>query len=197
MFLTSYYGNGSSHSVELPCNTLTTKPRFAYQYINYDYSKLTTSSIDSAAGTITVKPKHNIITSQFTFDTQFNNASRSILRPAQTLIAKMDKKPIYFISAANQSHIDRRLDQPGDSEIIRKIRKFMREHHISDVKIRMLHIHELGKIQGFPPSFKFHGTKTNIYKFIGNSVAPIMAQKLAETNELALIKHFKTKSLAA
>jgi len=190
-FLTSYYGNGNAHSVNLPCNTLTTKDRYALHYIHYDYSSVTNSSIDVPVGTITVNPKHNLISAQWTFDTQFKNKGRSIDRPAQTLIARMDKKPVYFVSTSGESEVDQRIDQPNDSLIRRKIRSFLRKYHIVDVKIRTLFLEELIKIQGFPEDYILKGTKTEKLKFIGNSVAPIVANKLSECNYNALVNHYK------
>lgn len=187
VFLTSYYGNGNAHSIEEPCNTLTTKDRYAAQFINYDYSKPTHTSIENPAGTITVNPKHNLVSAQWTVDTQFSNKGRSIEEPGQTLIARMDKKPVYLISA-NQGQ-DQRQVQSHDSEIIKKIREFMNDNGIRDIKIRMLNIIELKAIQGFPDDFELTGTKTNQLKFIGNSVVPLVAQKLVEANHNALLEH--------
>lgn len=186
VFLTSYYGNGNAHSIEEPCNTLTTKERYAAHFINYDYSTPTHSSLETVAGTITTTPKHKLITAQWTVDTQFGNKGKSIEEPSQTLIARMDKKPVYLVSATphgdNQS-----IEKKGDSEIISKIRKFMLHNKIVDIKIRMLTISELKLIQGFPNDFELTGTKTNQLKFIGNSVVPLMAQKLIEANYNSLM----------
>lgn len=63
----------------------------------------------------------------------------------------------------------------------------MRLHSMADIKIRMLKVSELKKIQGFPEDFELIGTKTNQLKFIGNSVVPIMAQKLIESNYQSII----------
>ena len=67
----------------------------------------------------------------------------------------------------------------------------MRQHKMRDIKIRMLHVEELKNIQGFPKSYELTGTKTNHLKFIGNSVVPLVAQKLIEENYNAL-KNYKT-----
>lgn len=188
LFLTSYYGNGSAHSVNAPCNTLTTKERYAAQFIDYDYSSPTSTSIDSVAGTITTVPKHKLVSAQWIVDTQFANKGRSIELPGQTLIAKMDKKPLYLVSAAKQAK-DHSLDLPTDSATSSQIKKFMRNHKILDIKIRMLHVEELKAIQGFPKSYQLIGTKTNKLKFIGNSVVPLMAKILVESCYDSLISH--------
>ncbi len=50
-----------------------------------------------------------------------------------------------------------------------------------DVKYRMLKPHELSAAMGFPESYKFAGTKTQIVKQIGNAVAVNMANALVSS----------------
>tara|TARA_R110000796_G_scaffold181330_1_gene297919 strand:+ start:52842 stop:54326 length:1485 start_codon:yes stop_codon:yes gene_type:complete len=182
VFLTSYYGNGGSNSVDEPLNTITTKERHAAQFIDYDYSSPTSTDLDSVAGTITTVPKHKLVSAQWIVDTQFSNKGRSIERPAQTLIAKMDKKPLYLISAPEKSQTNHTKVLSTDSKTCIEIKNFMTQNKIADIKIRMLHVEELKSIQGFPDDYELTGTKTNQLKFIGNSVVPLMAQKLVESN---------------
>ena len=190
VFLTSYYGNGNSHSVDEPCNTLTTKERYAAHFINYDYTQPTHSSLDDPAGTLTTRPKHNLVSAQWVVDTQFSNKGKSIEEPAQTLIARMDKKPIYLISANHElSNGDMVREFRNNTEKL--IVGFMQQNDIVDIKIRMLKVKELKTIQGFPDSFQLTGTKTNQLKFIGNSVVPLMAQKLIESNFAALSNYLR------
>ena len=153
-YLTSYYGNGTHHSILKPCNTLTTKERYAKVTIN----------------------------KKWLVDTQFNNTGRSIDRPAPTLIARMDKKPLYLISSKCDPTVDNSIEKPGVRPIERLMRYFMRKHNITDVKIRMLFLNELKEIQGFPKDYVLTGTKENKLKFIGNSVVPLMAQRIVEEN---------------
>ena len=61
----------------------------------------------------------------------------------------------------------------------------MRKHDITDVKIRMLFLMELMRIQGFPADYILTGKKEDKLKFIGNSVVPLMAKKLVGCNHLA------------
>ena len=58
----------------------------------------------------------------------------------------------------------------------------MAEHGIIDIKMRMLLVDEMLRIQGFPEGYKLQGTQTDQKKFIGNSVVPLVAQKLVEAN---------------
>jgi len=153
-YLTSYYGNGTHHSILQPCNTLTTKERYAKVTIN----------------------------KKWLVDTQFNNTGRSIDRPAPTLIARMDKKPLYLISSNCDPNVDNSVEKPEVRPIERLMRYFMRKHNITDVKIRMLFLDELKEIQGFPKDYVLTGTKEDKLKFIGNSVVPLMAQRIVEEN---------------
>jgi len=160
-FLTSYYGNGTHHSINSPCNTLTTKERYAKVTVNKNWL----------------------------VDTQFDNRGRSVEEPCQTLIARMDKKPVYMISSNSKDELNNSIEKQGVRSIERLMRYFMRKHGISDVKIRMLFLEELMKIQGFPADYILTGRKEDKLKFIGNSVVPLMAEKLVRENHLYYIKN--------
>lgn len=153
-FLTSYYGNGTHHSIDDPCNTLTTKERYAKVSVEKNWL----------------------------VDTQFDNRGKTIDEPCQTLIARMDKKPVYMISAEPETKVDYSVEISGIRPIERLMRYFMRLHNITDVKIRMLFLEELMEIQGFPKDYILTGKKEQKLKFIGNSVVPLMARKLVEIN---------------
>lgn len=156
-FLTSYYGNGTHHSVDNPCNTLTTKERYALHSVE----------------------------KKWLVDMQFSNKGRNVEEPCQTLIARMDKKPVYMVSTNAEEQIDNSVEKPGVRPIERLMRYYMRKHGISDVKMRMLFLSELKRIQGFPDDYVLTGTKKDKLKFIGNSVVPLMAQRLVEQNYLS------------
>ena len=51
---------------------------------------------------------------------------------------------------------------------------------------RRLTPEECAALQGFPPGYRFAGTKTSIYKQIGNAVPPPLAQALGEAVQRAL-----------
>jgi len=69
----------------------------------------------------------------------------------------------------------------------------MAMYGIYDIKMRMLRIDELLKIQGFPNNYILLGNQTQQKKFIGNSVVPIVVTRMAE----ALINSFtKNKKVA-
>lgn len=195
IFLTSYYGQSNSgngvHSLDEPCNTITTKDRFALHHIQYAYGKVQYSTINEPAGTITSTPKHELVTTHWIFDTQYDRIGNSVNKPCPTIIARQDKKPLYLASASNYSEEDHSKPQEGDSEVKRLLRSFMRRHGITDVKIRSLEVDELLRTQGFPDDYILNVGKTKAKKYIGNSVPPLMAKAIGSAIHKGLIKHKK------
>lgn len=188
-FLTSYYGNGQAHSIQEPCPTITTKDRFAVNYILYDYSSFTASSIHQPAGAITTIPKHNLVSNEWLTDTQFSRVGQELLKPCFTLIARMDKKPPYLIQT-KKGFLAIKIFTDDNPTMI-QIKEFMALYGIIDIKMRMLLIDELKAIQGFPKDYVLKGTKTDQKRFIGNSVETTVAKCLIEANYQSLEKHLK------
>lgn len=195
IFLTSYYGQSKEgngvHSLEVPCNTLTTKDRFALHHIQYAYGKSQYSKLENPAGTITTNPKHELVTTKWLFDTQFNRVGNSVDKPCPTIIARQDKKPLYLASTSNYDLINNSIPQEGDNEVKTLLRDFMCEHGITDIKIRSLEVDELLRIQGFPETYILKGGKTRAMKYIGNSVCPPMAQAIAQALFEGIKEHTK------
>ncbi len=98
----------------------------------------------------------------------------SVDKPYFTLIARMDKAPPYIVTT-ECGNIAIQVDET-DSEPMIKIKKFMAAYGIIDIKMRMLKIPELLKIQGFPNDYELYGTQTDQKKFIGNSVHPLVPE---------------------
>lgn len=177
-FLTSYYGNGTSHSIFSAIGTLTTKDRYALHFIQYNYSNLTTSSISNPAGTITTIPKHNLLTVQWLTDMQFGRVSIPIDGSCPTIIARQDKKPLYILQA--ERGYPNNFIKDSDSEIVKELKEFMIRNFIKDIFIRMLSVQELKEIMGFPKDYVLIGTQADQKKFIGNAVEVTMARKICE-----------------
>lgn len=195
-FLTKYHGNGENIlSVENVCSTLSTKDRLALiqpSFIQKNYSGMHNhQSIDNPAGSIMTNDKHSLV-SCFLINRQYNNTGSSVDNPCFTLIASMDKRPGYLIQTANG--IPEVKIENTDSDTTQKIKEFMQLYGIVDIKMRMLRVSELLKIQGFPESYILKGNQSDQKKFIGNSVVPIVAQKLIESIYDSL---HKTKSKVA
>jgi DNA (cytosine-5)-methyltransferase 1 len=164
------------------------------------------SSIDNPVGSILTVPKINLVSTKWIMDTNYNNigssvndpsppilASRrhyyimnpswfgnmhSINQPCPTVVARQDKAPLYLISTDRGNVIW--AIYKDDSEYIVKVKEFMVLYGIVDIKMRMLKVPELLKIQGFPGTYKLVGTTTDQKKFIGNSVTPIVPEKWIE-----------------
>jgi len=183
-FLQHYYGNGFTTSPNEPCPTLTTKERVALVqptfFIDKQYGNGTNhSSIEVPAGTITNIPKMNLVEAKrFLINPQFGNGGASIDKPCFTLIAKMDKRPPYLVEVESGQIAIQVYE--SDSNMMIQIKQFMAAYSLIDIKMRMLRVKELLKIQGFPEDYKMVGTQADHKKFIGNSVVPTVPQKWAE-----------------
>lgn len=181
VFLSSYYGTSQNGqgitNINDACNTVLTKDTFSAHHIIYAYGNTGGgTSINDAANSITTVPKHELLSMQWLYDHQFNREAMSVDKPSATLIAKMDKKPMYLATAVKRAVIDQRIDQPGDSKEISELRAVLRKYGILDVKIRALEVVELLRIQGFPEDYILLGGSTRAKKYIGNSVVPQMAE---------------------
>ena len=197
VFITSYYGNGGgAHSVEKPSPTLTTKDRIATVLIDRQYGTSKPQNSDIPVGAITAVPKFNVIRirsindlnkNQYLVNPQFSCAGHSIDKPCFTLIARMDKRPpsVATVEKGNCAIVV----YWNDSPMMLKIKEFMALYGIVDIKMRMLQIPELKRIQGFPDNYILKGTKADQKKFIGNAVHTAASRALAESNVSGLIEH--------
>jgi DNA (cytosine-5)-methyltransferase 1 len=136
---------------------------------------------------LTTVPKLALVNVQkWLLNPQFSSKGSSIEDPCFTLIARMDKKPPYIVSATTgEGSI---IIYEDENPVMVKIKEFMAAHGIIDIKMRMLLVDEMLRIQGFPEGYKLEGTQTDQKKFIGNSVVPLVAQKLVEANYEGIIE---------
>jgi len=86
-------------------------------------------------------------------------------------------KSAYSDPTRTQNTIYLRLRYEEPSETVVNIRKSMWIH---PVRHRALSIREAARLQTFPDSFVFYGTKDSQYQQIGNAVPPMMAKSIAE-----------------
>nr|DAZ11379.1 MAG TPA: DNA cytosine methyltransferase [Caudoviricetes sp.] len=185
-FVSAYYGNGHNHPIDEPAPTLTTKDRLSLitsQFLDMQYGNGTTASIEVPANTVTTNPKFNLVTvkpckSYYLMNPQFASAGGSIERPCFTLIARMDKMPPYLVATETGDVAINVYDT--DTPMTVKIKEFMALYGIVDIKMRMLNIHELKRIMGFPDNYVLVGTQADQKKFIGNAVEVNMARVLCE-----------------
>jgi len=192
-FLASYYGNGDNLTdPKNPCPTITTKDRVSLiqpQFIYRDFGSETNQSIENPAGSITGSPKLNLVSCFLVNPQWFNTNGGSIEQPCATLIARMDKAPMYLVQVEGGALAIEVYTT--DSPMMVKIKEFMAMYGIYDVKMRMLRVDELLKIQGFPDNYILLGNQTQQKKFIGNSVVPIVVTSMANALVSKFSKTFK------
>jgi DNA (cytosine-5)-methyltransferase 1 len=181
-FLYKYYGNGHNlQSVEDPAGTITVKDRFVSvgaRFIDRQFTgSKTPQSVDEPSGTILINPKSSLVTT-FLVNRQFNNIGSSTEDPAPTLIATQNKRPLYLVRLeTGEFGIE---VYSTDSPMTRKIKEFMALYGIADIRMRMLKVPELLRIQGFPDTYQMVGTQEDHKKYIGNSVEPNVVKAWVE-----------------
>ena len=165
-FMDQQYGAGCPASINRPAGALTTNPKLnlisVKPWIMDTSFGNVGSSIDEPSRVITANHKWHYLVNP-----QFASAGASIEKPCFTLIARMDKRPPYIVTAKHGPAI---VVYDEDSPMTVKIKEFMALYGISDVCMRMLKIAELKKIMGFPEDYVLVGTQTDQKKFIGNAV---------------------------
>ena len=165
-FIDKQYGTGIPASLNRPAGTVTTNPKLNLVSIKpwiMDTSfNNVGSSIDEPSRVITANRKW-----QYLVNPQFQSEGSSIDKPCFTLIARMDKRPPYIVTAETGPAI---AIYDGDSPMTVRIKQFMALYGICDICMRMLNITELKKIMGFPENYVLVGTQTEQKKYIGNAV---------------------------
>lgn len=190
VFLSSYYGNGDNvSSIDAPSPVVTTKDRVAKVdcvFIDQQYGKSKPAGVDVAVGAITANPKFALVNTEFLMNPQYKCKGSDVEKPCFTLIARMDKAPPYLIQLESGEVGIEIYD--ADSEMTVLIKKFMAAHGIIDIKMRMLFVQELLKIQGFPVHYILIGNQSDQKKFIGNSVEVNTAKAMCEATAIRLIQ---------
>lgn len=201
-FVTAYFGNGYNSSIEEPNPTVTTKERHALvsvdlnepmpdvpldkvtitskHFIDSQYGNGGASSIETASPTIVNNPKQSIVSAErfLANPYSFKSNGGTIEKPCCTLIAHMDKAPLWLVTAEHGEICIAIFE--NDSPMTRKIKEFMAIYGIIDIKMRMLNIQELKRIMGFPEDYTLIGTQAEQKKFIGNAVEVNMSRVLCE-----------------
>lgn len=145
-FLVGYHGNGKNyHSTGETSPCVTTKDILAK-----------------------VKPIH-FIDLQFTQGKRFQSADE----PCQglTTVPKCNLMEVNYdiLAETEEGHLGI-VFYEDDSPMTIKLKEFMCENGIVDIKMRMLTVLELQRILGFPDDYKFFGTGTQQRWMIGNAV---------------------------
>ena len=175
--------NNVGKSIDEPCPTITANRKHHY-IINANSSTCPPVGLDGPAPSVTSRT-HIIV------NPSWGGNPSSTDEPCVTVIARQDKSPLYLVSTEGGDMAIPVYDT--DSQTMVKIKEFMVIYRISDIKMRMLKIQELLRIQGFPSDYKLKGTKTDQKKFIGNAVEVTQAKALADAHYKALVRYVKAK----
>ena len=101
------------------------------------------------------------------------------LKPGQNFhsLDETLKTNTYTDSSRTQNTIYLRLDYDEPSGTVVNVRKSMWIHPTLD---RAISVREAARLQTFPDSFIFCGSKDKQYQQVGNAVPPIMAKAIAK-----------------
>ena len=186
-----YSGNHNHQNADNPLGTIMTINKysniqcFLFNH-NYNYGP---SDIESPVPTLLASSKHFYI-----LNPQYQNKGNDLNRPCFTLIARMDKMPPSIIEATEGEGAI--IIYNDDCETMKKIKLFMAFYGIVDIKMRMLKVAELLRIQGFGDQYKLRGTQADQKRFIGNSVEVNLAMKKAQARMTAISELLKQKAVA-
>lgn len=197
-----YSSNLNHQDIERPAGTIPTndKHNLVQAFISKSFSSgQPNQSIEQPGGSITTVPKLNIIqivaknAKQYLMNPQWGGNHHDLEHPSFTIIARMDKAPPYLMSTEDGAGFIVIYD--SDSETMKKIKLFMAAFGIIDIKMRMLMINELKRIQGLGDDYVLEGTKTNQKKFIGNAVHPVIPKAMYEALGKALLANEANREL--
>lgn len=183
-------GRGNPSSIEQPIGTIMPVPKAnlveAKKFIAPTNFNNQPFDLEQPMQTITANRKHHYL-----INPQYHNGGSSVEKPCFTLIARMDKRPPYLVqSEAGEFAIE---VYETDSPMTIKIKQFMAHYGLADIKMRMLRVKELLKIQGFPEDYQMVGNQSDQKKFIGNSVHPLVVKHWV----IAFANSFQAKTKAA
>lgn len=182
-FLSRYNGvNGGKHdnsfSVEAPIGALgcgDNQSKISCYFIAKYYTQGGQfSSIEDPCSTLPTKDRMTLVKAdKFILNPSWGQGhSAGVDAPCPVVIARQDKAPLYLI-VCKKGPIAVPVYE-GDCEWTIRLKKFMALYGIADIKMRMLKVSELKKIQGFPEDYILLGNQADQKKFIGNAVHPLV-----------------------
>ena len=207
-FISKYYGTGENcSSLEEPLHTVTTKDR--HMLISVEKENFvtehfgTTRSVDKPMPTIMAykDQKYLVTMKKARFTTQNYTAARkgnervdSLKLPLKTIptanihslvtLEKMQFVQHYFNSTNNPGANTHSVDSPMWSMTTERKEGLVtlqtKFNYLIDIKTRFLTADELKQIQGFDSNYELIGSQATQKKAIGNSVVPLVAQRIIE-----------------
>lgn len=191
-FLAKYYSNGGQlNGIDEPAATLPTKDRISLVIAdrsflmgtNYDNRP---TSLSAPSPTITASRKWSYLVNP-----SWGGHPTGTEQPAPVIIARGDKAPMYLVQTeTGQLGIE---VFESDSPCMVRIKEFMAAYGIIDIRMRMLKIPELLRIQGFGDGYVLKGTQADQKRFIGNAVEVNQAMVLIEASYRGLIEQRELK----
>lgn len=173
-FLSKQFGghpDSKNLSTDSPAGTITCVDHHAF--VTVFYGNGSNRSVNDPAPTLTTKEKVAVVNTVF-LDMQYGNGTpASVDTAAGTLTANPKHKLVTVKRPDAQCQI---AVSPDDSPMTKKIKGFMVQYSIADIKMRMLKIGELKLIMGFPENYILVGNQTEQKKFIGNAVEVTIAR---------------------
>lgn len=182
----NFSGPHNHQSVEQPAGTVLTNDKHALMVAESSFLLHTNfsnqpTSLFAAAPTVTASRHHSYLVNP-----SWGGHSGSTEQPSPVIIARQDKAPMYLVQAI--SGVFSIPIYSDDSPCMVKIKRFMAAFNIVDIKMRMLKIIELLRIQGFGDGYVLKGNQGDQKRFIGNAVEVNQAKVLIEASYAGIVE---------
>jgi DNA (cytosine-5)-methyltransferase 1 len=184
-FIMRYFsqGGGQLNDVNGPAGGITTIPKMHLVSHETADAWLLNPSFDNV-GTSVDTPAHTILAGRkhaYIVNPSYGGNCSDVEQPSPVVVARQDKSPLHLCQVEyGDTSFYAIVVYTHDCEEIRELKQFMAAFNIVDIKMRMLKVLELLRIQGFPATYILKGSQTDQKKFVGNSVEVRTARKLAE-----------------
>lgn len=188
-----FQGKDNHQSIDQPAGSILTNDKHCKitaeaWLVNHNYENKGTG-INQPAPTLLASRRHFYLVNP-----QYDSKGQSLENPCFTLIARMDKAPPSLVEAQSGQAVI--IIYEDDPEILKKIKLFMAAYGIIDIKMRMLKVPELLRIQGFGDKYILQGNQSDQKRFIGNSVPPELVRKKVLARK-RILSEYKQKVKAA
>ncbi|CCH02047.1 DNA (cytosine-5-)-methyltransferase [Fibrella aestuarina BUZ 2] len=197
-YMVNYYsGGGQDESLNEPTTALTTIPKqrlvtpigaegFIYNPGWFGHSTDLTEPAPVIVARQDKSPLSMIRCERMLMTNLHANVPRSVDEPAPALLTGTHHYLVQIQPDSGEGGELAIVIYPSDSPMTQKIKILMAALGIVDIKMRMLKVPELKRIQGFPSSYKLGRSTTKAKKFIGNSVHPLIPKAMAESLAAAM-----------
>lgn len=183
-FIDKMYGTGVPGEIDKPADTVMKSNKF--NLVKVERFIVTSSydgratGMDETAPTLLASRKHHYLAHvDYIYNPSYGGHFHTADDLSPTFIARQDKAPLSRVTHVYGDGVIYIYDD--DFPAMVELKEFMAEWGIVDIKMRMLLIKELKKIQGFPEDYILVGTETEQKKYIGNAVEVNMAKALTST----------------